>query len=371
MVVCLTCGYRNEGVTAYCRHCANRLSTPSSNPNAYRPDRAPKIFDSYGGSVKPIHPSPLTLFLEHRFFPAWRRLWPRLFFIAALAGCVWTVKIFTTPEHKMALSGHRFHSITLEGRPKFFVGLEQEVKAYSQRDGQYYLSLFTTRITETGVLRPEPLKDPHQIRVTVDNWISNEQRPDRTWSTTIPKDHPSIAPVGVILTASGQVKERITANASRSGRALSLLYPRWPNKAIVHNDMWEEYDEWFSSVDQWTFRWSAHLRWKMVGFEPCGEAHCARLVNDMTLTPTVVKSPAWATKGIFSPHFFGHGEGHALIDTSTDHFVENVLQFEGDLKIPIVDLRLVPENGQPVLRTDTLPGELVFHLNEKISVTKP
>ena len=46
---------------------------------------------------------------------------------------------------------------------------------------------------------------------------------------TIPAKDPSIVPVGVILGRTNQVTERITMNAARSGRALSLLYPRWPD----------------------------------------------------------------------------------------------------------------------------------------------
>lgn len=366
MIACPSCGHNNETMTAYCHRCASALpishsrSRSRSSP-AVGPRSTPPIAEE----------SRARDFIVRKVHPFWRRFWPQLFLVAALAACILTLKRFLTVENRLAVRGHRFEAFAMEGKPLFFVGLQQDLKVIAQRDGQFDTQLLTLRATETGVIKPETTRDPSRIRIGADNWIRVEEAPNASRSIALKPNDPTLTAVTLVIGENHQVSQRLVGEGQRTGRALMHLLPKWPDRVLRRYDTWEERIEWHSSVGEWLFRWAAQLHWKLAGYEACGDSRCGRFTYSAHLQPTLVKAPAWAAKRLFQLRHSTQGHGQALIDVANNRLVDNTFAFQSDIKIPFNDLRAIPDDFRRTQLPEATPGEIAFSVKEKVSLTRP
>jgi hypothetical protein len=172
------------------------------------------------------------------------------------------------------------------------------------------------------------------------------------------------------LDAQGTLVERQSNDRLRMGRALPLLFPRFPKGVQREGASWEEPVEWNALVGEWRVAWRALLKWRVEGFSACDAGLCADLSFEATLTPTLLEAPAWARGQTESVAFKGRGSGRAVYDVRRQLLLSNSFAYSGLVTIGVRRLEEIPWDQRVGSRAAGGPGSILLQIEDKADLRK-
>jgi len=274
----------------------------------------------------------------------------------------------------------RLYGVILEqrlastGPVNFLVGWHAQAKTWTEHDGQLDTPLADEHTDETSTLRVERLPGTpteNVLLVKPVEWIRSLKTSAGFSTQVIALNHPSLAPVTVMMDKQWTVLERREGGAWRIGRALEFLIPKFPKGPVRPGSSWMDHLEWSEVAGDWKFRWLAECQWTVNGYTPCYESNCVQLAYNATLTPVLLQEAYWSKGAGRDIRYSGQAHGEALYRIADQLLIANSLAYSGTVRIHIPHLEDVPEE----LRVGNLPatseGEVVLRFDDKIDVRLP
>jgi hypothetical protein len=299
----------------------------------------------------------------------------RAFWIGGGLALLWMLASFLfDPSLWFHLFGKKFeYAFTDQAPAQYLVGLKQNIKVWSERQGRLDTPMEEYKIDEMGnvLLEKEKTAAKNQslILVHVKEWIQILNDNAGATSHAIPKNHPSLANARLIFDEKGNLLERHYTLSPRVAKSLPFMTPRFPKGLLRHGKTWDETVEWLDVYNDWTIHWTGTLHWTLGELEPCGRGTCARLTYTADLQPQFRSGPAWAQRAVHRADANPSTEGEALFDAGNKQLVSNIFSYDGLLHIPITDLGRIPWELR-IGRRVKGPGEILIRFENKIDVRK-
>jgi hypothetical protein len=336
---------------------------PKQNPHAASHLRSHSTAQTFDWS-----PTSAWAMTGHRFYPI-------LILILAIATAgVFYVRFLASQTH-LAVEGSRLRYRFFEySTYRYLVNFHSEIAIWAARNNQLDARLESHTSEDTGLLTLSTLSANAQrqtLLIEPSEWFGTRKSGQDQTSAPLTPDDPSLSPGTVLMDNGGNVLKRDDVAASRLGKSLPFLTPRWPKELHRKGDSWTETIEWTDQIDLWKIRWQGELQWTLTRYEACSQSKCARLKYEAHLTPTLMDTPAWARSVVSSINFNGDAFGTALFDMQQNQLVSNSFSYRGALSIALLDLARIPAYKHAPGPRIHEPGAVVVQLTNKININKP
>jgi hypothetical protein len=254
---------------------------------------------------------------------------------------------------------------------QYLVGIKQNVKVWSERQGRLDTPMETRFTDEMGNVlfeRNTDKKNP-AVRVKVREWIQILKDDIGSASRGIPLNHPTLAGGKILLGKNGEIQERHHSNSSRLGKSLVFLTPRFPKGSLKQGKTWTENIEWVDDFGGWTIRWSGVLRSQLGELKPCHPSMCAEIRTIADIKAQLKGAPEWARGSTSGAQGQASGRGTIQFDASNKRLAGHNFSYQGQVLIPVRSLEIIPMELR-VGRRVRGPGVIVINLDNSISIQK-
>jgi len=382
---CPTCKYANPPGATHCGMCYEvfNRSAADSYMRSVRRERlqAQRQPPSATSSLQPVAREINDTIKNIDWAGLFRGLWgfvhhyrKSMGIVFAVAGVAILADFLSSPAVRFSAYGSRLtYSFKNQKKTKYLVGLQTNVKIWSERQGQLDTPIDQFQVDNIGnvfLQKKDNSKDHALITMTPQEWIEIIRRGERTESRNIPLDHPTLAPMSVQIDGHGTLVQRYYRFSPRLAKSLDFLMPSFPRGTVRKGWAWTEPVQWVEMIGDWKIFWGGDLRWTVVGQANCGDTTCDQLEYQADLQPRLSSVPAWASGAVRIVNYHGTASGLALFDAHHGRLFSNSFRYDGMLRIPISDLSRIPRTLR-VGRRVRGPGELVFDYKSRIEIHQP
>ena len=209
----------------------------------------------------------------------------------------------------------------------YMVGMTQDIKCWSERQGRLDTPMEAYRVEEIGnvvlVKKKTGLKNRFVAALRAREWIQVLNDTQGAASHTLPLTHPSLAEARVIFDKKGTLMDRRYKLSPRLAKALLFLTPAFSPGALRHGRTWTERVEWLDAYNDWKIDWIGTLHGTLGELEPCGRSTCVRLTYQADIRPRLWEAPSWARKATRSVRGQLSTEGTVLFDVNHHALMSN------------------------------------------------
>jgi len=304
-----------------------------------------------------------------------RTLMASLFIVSGILVIVFGLAYYLSPITRLELYGTKLeHMVGFNGPVNYLIGWHSQSHSWSEVNGHMDTPLGDDSTDEISTIRVERLPGtPTEIKLIFRpvEWVRSIKDKSGFISQTIPLNHPSIAPVTLLLDKQGTLLERSAGSVWRLEGAVQFMIPKFPKGSMKRGSRWQEHLEWTETSDGWKFGWKADLQWTVQGFKTCYGDPCAQLAYEATIQPSLLQEVFWSQGADRDIHFTGQAHGEALYNIKQKFLISNTLDYQGKIAIHVHNLKEIPES----LRIGALPvaneGDIVLQIENKIDVRLP
>lgn len=291
-----------------------------------------------------------------------------------IAGSAFLLSLFSSPSVRFAaFGGHLEYLFKNQEKTKYLIGLQTNVKIWSEREGRLDTPMDQFQVDNIGnvfLQKKGNFKDHTLVAITPQEWIEIVRRGEHIESRNVPLNSPTLARVSVQLDRHGTLIQRNYKFSPRLAQSLDFLMPNFPRGTVRKRWAWTEPVQWVEMIGNWKIFWAGDLHWTVVGQADCGGDTCAQLEYRGDLQPSLSGGPDWASGVVRIINYHGTASGLALFDARRGRLFSNSFRYEGLLRIPITDLGRIPWELR-VGRRVSGPGELVFNYKNRIEIHQP
>jgi len=380
---CPKCKYANGPGALYCQLCYEVLLKSAAKSYLHSAHQERKRTNALENNEEPSEP--LMDLATAKQYIQWdvvfEKLWELLSknrkgLLLGSAACLslMTITFLSLKTTRLHLFGIAFdYRLPKTEKMPYLIGFRYDIAMWSQSEGRMDTPFPKIDTEETGTIQLKPQSTQKMFRpykVEASQWIKTTTLPTGPQTEQIDGRHASLAPAILIIDKNGTLLDRRQNLSSRLGRSVPFLIPRFPQGTFKPGKQWHEKVEWIDTVGEWKIYWHGILTWTFVDYVEENTNHMAKLIYTASLVPNLWEAPAWAGKMHIPLSFSGNAGGEAIWNIQEHVLTRNNFTYNGQLHIPIPELKKIPWVHRVGRLLATGPGEVVMEFNDRIDARK-